>query len=251
METSASYLNTLSHKEAIAFVTSLQTVSDHLSRELEQMNQQMHQKALQLQGIQALLNEAIDVKSTTSDANSSTDRTVSPEAVAAAISELAALPASDSVNTKEMQEDISVSNGNLSPDPDPNPKNSNKGDRQTPPSSKTQPTRKSLSTSKPDTSPTKKPTRLTKLTKQPELRDMLLPKFRGNTLTDVVAQILGSAKQPLHLNDLLAEMYGTLPAQTREKAKISLANVLSTGKKEGKWQNLGDGMYAAKAVAAT
>ncbi len=102
--------------------------------------------------------------------------------------------------------------------------------------------------SKTNASPVKKPTPKTPSAKKLELREFLLPKFKGNALTDVVAQILASATKPLHLNDLLTEIYGTLPPQTAEKAKNSLANVLSTGKKQGKWHNLGDGRYAAKAI---
>lgn len=76
-----------------------------------------------------------------------------------------------------------------------------------------------------------------------------MQEFQGKTFTDSVAQILENAPKPLHLNELLAQMYEGLSDQDYERAKISLASVLSVGKKEGKWQNLGQGMYAGNAVA--
>ncbi len=248
VETSASYLNSLSPDQAISFLSSLQTVRDHLTRELEGMTQQVQKKTLRLESIQALLAEAGALEVTTPEPTSSTDETVSQESIAAAISELATLPVPDSVNTKETQEEMPTPNGNLPTQP--KPKSSSKGDRTKPTSSKAQPKGKSVPTSKTNTPPAKKLTPKTPSAKKLELREFLLPKFQGNALTDVVAQILASATKPLHLNDLLLEMYGTLPTQTAEKAKISLANVLSTGKKQGKWQSLGDGKYAAKTVVA-
>ncbi len=247
METSASYLNSLSPDQAISFVSSLQTVSDHLTHELEGMTQQVQQKTLQLESIQALLAEAGAVELPTPEPTSSTDETISQESIAAAISELAALPIPDSLKTTETQEAMGISNGNLPPAP--KSKNSSKGDPTKLTPSKAQPKGKSVPATKTNTSPAKKPTPKTPSAKKLELREFLLPQFKGSALTDVVAQILASATKPLHLNDLLTEMYGTLPPQTAEKAKISLANVLSTGKKQGKWQSLGDAKYAAKAIA--
>lgn len=81
-----------------------------------------------------------------------------------------------------------------------------------------------------------------------DLRELLTKEFQGKPFTDSVAEILENASKPLHLNELLAQMYEGSSDQDYERARISLANVLSVGKKEGKWQNLGQGMYASNTM---
>ncbi|PZV11712.1 MAG: hypothetical protein DCF22_13815, partial [Leptolyngbya sp.] len=55
---------------------------------------------------------------------------------------------------------------------------------------------------------------------------------------------LEDANKPLHLNDLLEQMYGKVSDQTFQRAKVSLANVLSTGMGKGRWKSAGKGFYA-------
>jgi hypothetical protein len=233
----SSYLQALSADDAAAFVSSLQTVKDHLRGELEWMTQQVQQKTLQLQGIETLLAEY---------------EMLDPSALQTQFTDGAEVPLSSSAEGLEAGSSDSIAE-------EQNQTQSSTASA-TVPSQNTiaiakpqQPSKSSKSTntkSKPTTAKKTKPagkssSQAGKSSGRKELRDLLLPKFAGQSLTDAVAQILAETDQSLHLNQLLAEMYGTLTEQDFQRAKVSLANVLSVGKKEGKWQNLGEGLYAA------
>lgn len=261
----SSYLQTLPQADAVAFISSLQKVKDHLSGELEWTNQQVEQKTLQLQGVDALLSELVALGSTTSQVPSAmtagTEKSPSPTV------ETTILPTSDAVKLSNDLASHAASNETASsefnpptespivttPTPtqlEPKPK----GSKIT--SSKSHPKAQSVTAGKTRTSTAKKanlPNQSTlkedKSSKTKEFRELLLPKFEGRTLTDAVNQILESTTKPLHLNELLSQMYGSLSASDFKRAKVSLASVLSIGKKEGKWQSLGGGLYAANKVA--
>ncbi|MDX2242519.1 MAG: hypothetical protein NW224_17670 [Leptolyngbyaceae cyanobacterium bins.302] len=280
MATPTSYLQTLSRNDAIAFIDSLQRVKSHLSGEIQWMHQQVQQKTVQLQGIETLISEAIELGLLTAEA-SSTDGSLSLPSVATEHLTTEDIISSviESDESDEFDRVPNNGNGVLNPTspgasstavsssvPTLTPitagatkaKSNRKNTKNSTPSkpkAQTASTNKTGS-NKTKSSPAKKAgssqrlaSKVSKPSNTQELKNLLLPKFAGKTLTDAVAQILGEATKSLHLNDLLSQMYGDLSAQDFKRAKISLANVLSIGKKEGKWQNLGDGLYAANSVA--
>jgi len=214
--TSTSYLQTLSQDDAIAFVASLQKVKDHLQSELNWMNQQVQQKTVQLEGIETMLSEA---------ATLSIDRTT-------------AQLNSDYGDDSNHQEVETNSDATEALDPPFEIKDSNGSIASKPKATKAKGAKAPKSTAKTGSSSRRK-----------ELRELLLPKFEGKSLTDVVAQVLTQSEAPLHLNQLLTQMYGSLAHQDFKRAKESLANILSVGKKEGKWQNMGGGVYQANVSA--
>jgi len=223
--TSPSYLQTLPQDEAIALVTSLQKVKEHLSQELKWINEQAQQKTVQLQGVETLLSEAIDLGllTLTSDVTTevATPTTYDSEAL------LITTP-SDRSSAVEPQINGQEQDDNL----------------------KTKPASKSATASK-TTTKAKQTKPSPKLTGKPsqstsssDLRQFLKTEFKETTFTDAVAQILEDANKPLHLNDLLEQMYGKVSDQTFQRAKVSLANVLSTGMGKGRWKSAGKGFYA-------
>jgi hypothetical protein len=239
----SSYLQTLSKDEANEFLASLQKIKAHLSGELEWMKQQVEQKTLQLQGIEALLTEAIALG--LSDATSDVTSTSETTDLAATSFNAVLPPASDMAGSDDELElpANGTSNGNGSAQSSPaagtKPSSKSQAKTQSVTANKTNTTKKKPSSSKSSAKAAKSNTNR-------DLKELLLPTYAGKTLTDVVAQILNDTNKPLHLNDLLEEMYGEISDRDFKRAKISLANVLSVGKKEGKWLNLGEGLYTAK-----
>ena len=214
-----------------------------MSGELGWMKQQVEQKTLQLQGIEALLAEAIalGLSEATLDTTATSETTdvemASFDTVLPPVSEVAS-------SDDELALPVNgTSNGNGSTQATP--------PAETKPSSKAQAKTQSVAASKTNTmkkksASSKSAAKVAKSNTNRDLRELLLPTYTGKTLTDVVAQVLNDAEKPLHLNDLLEEMYGEMSDRDYKRAKVSLANVLSVGKKEGKWLNLGEGMYTAK-----
>ncbi|EKQ66883.1 hypothetical protein OsccyDRAFT_4693 [Leptolyngbyaceae cyanobacterium JSC-12] len=263
MATPTSYLQTLSQDEAIAFITSLQKVKVYLSSELEWMTQQVQQKTTQLQGIETLLSEAISLGLLTSDANLPPDAGIGIPTPPASTVKLSSASINDSPPNGNAASTLNLETASSHPaapsipsvSASATPQASN-NKNQTVNSSSTQSPVKSTVSHKSSVAKTKgsgsslkSASKGSRLTKNKELRELLVPRFRGGTLTDAVAQILENATKPLHLNELLSEMYGTLSADDFKRAKVSLANVLSIGKNEGKWKNLGQGMYTSNTTA--
>jgi len=266
---STSYLQTLDRKEAIVFVASLEKVKSHLTQELEWLNEQVQQKTVQLQGIETLLSEAVALGLPVSDALATESASEAPSP----ISDDTDLDDSDAndLDSDEVESDHAYNNGAASPHLEADystvsasaatptsstaSKSAKSTSKQSSPRKKGDAKVKQSSTRKPGKTQAKKTASPTIGSKSRtssglvELRELLVPKFQGRTLTDVVSQVLESANKPVHLNDLLTEMYGDLSDRDLKRAKVSLANVLSVGKKENKWQNLGQGMYAANSVA--
>lgn len=231
MATSPSYLQALPKDEAIAFVTSLQKVRDHLHQELAWMKEQVQQKTIQLQGVEALLSQAKSLGLTALDS----DETQDPASIAPEPSSLieADIP---SINDSDLPTSSTFTQSQS--------KTQQAEDDSTP-----KPARKSAATGKTTTKAkrTNPPKRgkQSQPTPSSELKQLLKPQFQGQTLTDTVAQILVDASEPLHLDELLNEMYGSLPHETFQRAKTSLANVLSTGMGKRKWRNVDKGFYTA------
>jgi len=249
----SSYLQTLPQADAIAFVASLQHLKNHLSEELQQITHQVQQKTVQLEGIETLLAEAVVLGLLPADANVPIAVTpVSQEPIASTTHES---PKLETVTPPLDFAHRATSNGEGSFDQE-----QLEASVMTAPS--TLATFKLQAKLQPGTTPKPSGTKIKKLKRSgqssnksnssavgKELRELLLPKFAGKTLKDTVIAVLETAKKPLHLDELLIEMYGTLPNADFKRAKVSLTNVLSTGKSKGEWQSLGQGLYAANSVA--
>ncbi len=234
-----SYLQTLDKNEAIAFVASLQKVKEHLNQELQWINTQAEQKTTQLQGIEAILIEAITLGLIS---NLSTDSAI-PDVRLAGTS----LPAVSNFNGSAVlaeieAEDESSSIAVLESDRHPVDKAKPKSAART---STAQKSRSSKSTGA-----AKKSTSKANLSaKSPDLKHFVKAEFQEQSFTDAVSQILEDSSTPIGLSDVIAKLYGDLSNQDYQRAKISLTNVLSTGKNKGKWRSMGRGMYASNAVA--
>lgn len=222
MSPSTSYLQTVTKPEAIAFIASLQKVKDHLSQELEWMTEQVQQKTTQLQGIETLLVEATELGLVN----------VNPDLRA-------------TVNGLDSVTPVDV--GAIASDP-----NHHAAARDLKPEKKA----KQSAAIQPNAAKAKKPKGASKSTETSrpssglvDLRKLLTTEFQGQTFTDSVAQILERTTQPLHVSELLDQLYADLSDSDYNRARISLAKVLSTGKSEGKWQALGKGMYTGKTGA--
>lgn len=250
-----SYLQTLSKAEAIAFVTSLQKVKEHLSQELQWINEQAQQKTTQLQGIETLLAEAVSLGLLTSDAVSTVEAT---STVGTTSIVTTPLNTSDSLAIASTLNGDAVSNHFTEPTPTvdlelpPAQKQKSGGRQKNPSKAKTttkQPASKTRNTKSKKPNTAVKPTKKGGQSSSIDLRQLLRTEFQGKTFTDAVSEILESTSEPLHLNDLLAEMYEDLSDQDFKRAKVSLANVLSVGTKKGNWKSLGKGLYTGKDAA--
>lgn len=257
-----SYFQTLSPQDRIAFIASLQQVKEHLQGELEWMNQQVQQKTVQLQGIETLLLEAsaLELPEPPSD-----DQTAPvSEAFLSSIEPLVQASPTEAASLADEMEPIPQANGRGASKPDPltqNIPNTRSKDKKQGAKTTKQPARsKSAATKKPSGTATKvpKPAATKPAAKSPgkgsgssrrqTLRERLVPKYAGQSLTNVVAQILAAAKEPLHLDEIVTEMYGNLTDEDFQQAKVSLTKVLSVGKQEGKWHGMGDGLYRSNKV---
>ncbi len=225
MATSPSYLQTLRNNEAIAVVASLQKVREHLTQELQWMNEQVQQKMIQLQGVETLLSEAIDLGllTLTSDVTTevATPTTYDSDAPVRAIPSNLSSSVEPQINGQEQDDNFKRK-----------------------PASKSATASKSSAAKAKQTKPSSKPTgKKSPPTSSSDLRQFLKAEFQKTTFTDAVAQILEDANKPLHLDDLLEQMYGKVSDKTFQRAKVSLANVLSTGMGKGKWKSAGKGFY--------
>jgi hypothetical protein len=64
-----------------------------------------------------------------------------------------------------------------------------------------------------------------------------------------VGDILNNASAPLSTDEVMAELYDGLSKEDYNRAKNSLANILSVGRSKGTWKSTGRGRYAGNAVA--
>jgi hypothetical protein len=83
--------------------------------------------------------------------------------------------------------------------------------------------------------------------KSSELNQFLRGQFRGKVLIESVSEILDRASAPLNTDEIMAELYEDLSTEDYQRAKHSLANILSMGKSKGAWQSAGRGRYTGKA----
>ncbi|MEM6840517.1 MAG: hypothetical protein AAF609_27260 [Cyanobacteria bacterium P01_C01_bin.120] len=240
MATPISYLQTLSSTEAGAFITSLQKVQAHLQQELAWMNHQVQQKTMQLQGIETLLTEATTSEPTAPAAA----ETVAPtQAQPSGKTDVeAAAAASEGVSAKEVAS---------SPAQVAAPPATAQGKKTAAkPSAKVKSPKSSSAKATTKKSPSAKTPSSSKAGKtqaEPKSRALLRPEFADTSLTDGVTQVLTQAGEPLHLDQLVSELYEDVSGEDLKRIKKALANVLSKGKKTGRWRNVGNGVYQIKA----
>jgi len=264
------YLQTLPSNEAIALVTSLQKVKEHLTEELDWMNQQLQQKTTQLQGIETLLAEADSLGLTQSDATTSTP-TAKTKATTSSTSSTKPKTTAKKTTSAPVAapENGTTSNGDVPPAFDPMlalssvldnlpPKAEAEAKAEIAPKTSPKPQTKAKVEKAPASSPTKdnkpaapKASSKAKPTgKQKELRELLVKKYQDKTFGEIAEELLTRANKPIHVNELVKEMYGNLSEADSKRARLALTKLLSAGKMEGKWQSIGQGVYAAKGVKA-
>ena len=262
-----SYLQTLPKDEAIAFAASLQKVKEHLSQELNWMNEQVQQKTVQLQGIDILLSEAAGLGL----ASSHTTATPKLTASASEVNDTAVTEVLSSVSQAAAslpgQATLAAANGNkavsaaapagsstASPPAVTAPPKRGKQRQATKPSTPKRDAK--LPAEKSNTTTVKKPE-----SPKPSSSDaskaslsgfqkFLQTSFQDQSMTDAVGEILGSAKEPLNTDAIMAELYHGLSNDAYQRAKSSLSNILSVGKTKGKWKSPTRGMYVGNAFAA-
>lgn len=268
-----SYLQTLAKEEAIAFVTSLQKVKEHLSHELQWMNGQVQQKTIQLQGIDTLLSEAVGLgllppdavatqPSMPTEVNSSSVAVDGQTNLDQAESTLPAILAAANGNslTAETTAASNTAIGSLSEAALATPAAPPKRGRQQQPNKPAQGKRNAKQpavgkTSAPKTtSPkataatAKKPGRAKS---SPEadgaavsgFQQFVQTPFKDKSMTDAVGEILAAAKEPMNTDAIMAKLYDGLSGEPYQRAKSSLSNILSVGKTKGKWKSPSRGLY--------
>lgn len=240
-----SYLQTLDKNEAIAFIASLQKVKGHLNHELQWITAQADQKTTQLQGIEAILTEAITLglisDSPADSAHSNISLPNSP--VEMPLSSFNGSGGLEDINAMDVEdEDESTTETDSNSDRRKVNHSTSAAQLST--------AKKSRGSKAKSTSAAKKSAGKASLSaKSPDLKHFVRVEFQEHSFTDAVSQILEESSEPIGLSDVIAKLYGDLSNQDYQRAKISLTNVLSTGKNKGKWKSIGRGMYASNAVA--
>ena len=251
MATPTSYLQTLSSTEASAFITSLQKVQAHLQQELAWMNQQVQQKTAQLQGIETLLTEASRLGTLKTDgamvaAPAASDVQTTPESTTAPAAETVVPTQAESLGTNDMKADAAASPAQVAAPP----ATAQGKKTAAKPSAKAKSPKSSSAKATTKKSPSAKTPSSSKARKtqaEPKSRALLRPEFADTSLTDGVTQVLTQAGEPLHLDQLVSELYEDVSGEDLKRIKKALANVLSKGKKTGRWRNVGNGVYQIKA----
>jgi len=261
------YLKTLPADEAIALVTSLQKVKEHLTEELDWMNQLLQQKTTQLQGIETLLAEADSVGLTQSGSKPSTPKAETEVAPAStepgtASKKVASAQVTTPENGTTLTRDtptafdpmlvLTSELDNLPTKVESGPKTETAEKGGVKPQTKTKAAKapaSSLTKNKKTTAP-KVSSKAAPTGKPKELRELLTKKYQGKTFGEIAEELLTRANKPVHVNELVKEMYGNLSEADSKRARLALTKLLSAGKMEGKWQSIGQGVYAAKGVKA-
>jgi hypothetical protein len=264
-----SYLQTLADDETTAFVVSLQSVKAHLSQELQWINEKLQQKSIQLQGIETLLSEALALGLIATGVNPTSKHTSTKESTAV-------LPSTESVTTDATtdENDLEIpaaivgeafksgqsidSIGSIAaaiaalPD-----KTSSKQRGGQAKSDYTKTTTGSKSSANAKKLPTKaqqskqSTSKASRTGKTSGLNQFLQSQFRDKALTESVSDILNRAPAPLSTDDVMAKLYNGLSEEDYQRAKHSLANILSLGKSKGAWKSAGRGRYTGNAAMIT
>lgn len=227
------------------------------------MNQQVQQKTLQLEGIEALLDEATQLGLVSPDSRRATEPTSTEIEDVFTASEVAPDKKVDSAEAADDHTAIATDlNENIASSENDDASRVNQDSSINPAAtteqrqSKRQAGNKSSPKSKPKSGATARKTNPVRTGKPtdtnrsvPDLRQFLQSQFEDKTFTDTVGEILDRSDAPLSLDDLIAQMYEDLPDQDYKRAKASLANVLSVGRGNGKWRSVSKGLYAGNATA--
>jgi|GEM_PF-552434 len=255
------YLQTLSPAEANAFVTSLQKVQAHLQQEIAWMNQQMQQKTVQLQGIETLLAEAMTQGHPATDAGTIStpdasdtqaikESATGPAAKAVTPTEAEPTEANDAEAIADASEDVPAKESAAPPDQVAAPPEAAQAEKAAAkPSTKAKSQQSSsakATTKKKPSTKSQSPSKASKAPAQPKSRALLRPKFVDQTLTNAVTQVLTQAAEPTHIDQIVSELYEDISGEDLKRVKGALANVLSKGKRSGKWRNVGNGVYQIK-----
>lgn len=81
-------------------------------------------------------------------------------------------------------------------------------------------------------------------------KDMLLPRYKGQTLGDIAEKILNSVKQPLDVDSITKVIFDVQNDDEYFRARNSLATELRRGAREGRWKKIGRGSFLAMGVEA-
>jgi hypothetical protein len=250
------YLQTLPKDEAIAFVSSLQKVKEHLSHELQWMNEQAHQKTMQLQGIDTLLAEAVGLGLVPLHAASTSEVVppeVNPSSIAAALSNASQTASSATANgnnsvanpTELTDSTVSPSNAAQSVATAP-PKRGKQRQQNKPPQAKrgaTLPATSKTNTAKAKPGRPAQSSTEAGRSSSSGFQQFLQTGFQDQSMTDAVGEILAATKEPMNTDAIMAKLYDGLAGESYQRAKSSLSNILSVGKSKGKWKSTGRGLY--------
>ena len=262
----AAYLSTLGTAEAATLGTSLQHLKDHLQQELEWMQEQVEHKTRQLQGIEALLleisqreSESVEPATTAPSAGRSTLEQDDTSAFQTEHTPTASEPArhkepslldiaSEGASNQLTPVDSPLASHPVTPESDNTPPT--KRGKQTPSTKSTQRQSVTKSAAKKPGRPAKKPAKApaqkgSKQTDTRALRQFMHKQFQDQLLSESVGEILARAKTPMTAKDVMSQLYEGLSGEDYNRAKNSIANVLTVGNKQGKWQSTGRGLYAS------
>jgi len=232
-----SYLKTLPQADAVTFVDSLQKVKAHLQDELEGMNAQLHQKTQQLESIEAILAEAVSIGVVANDAIVPPPMETTTESQdASAYSALDAPRVTSHAPTNMIGEADSAIGASTQPRGGRRPEADLKPQRrgnQKPATAKAKPPKSSIH----------EDSQQRESGEGRELGQFLQAEFRDKLLIASIAQVLSNSQEPLETDDIMAELYAGLSSKDYNRAKRSVANLLSLGKRKGKWQSVGRGRY--------
>jgi len=219
------------------------------------MNQQMQQRTLQLQGIETLLAEAMTQEHpataagaiappAASAAQVPKESATAPAAEAAASTEAESLGADDAAAIAAASEDVPAKESAAPPDQVAAPPEAALAEKTAAKPSTKAKSQKSSSakatTKKKPSTKSQSRSKASKAQPQPKSRALLRSEFADETLTDAVTQVLTQAAGPLHLDQLVSELYEDVSGEDLKRIKGALANVLSKGKRSGKWRNVVD-----------
>lgn len=255
MATPTSYLQTLAKDDAIAFIASVQKVQAHLSEELKWMTAQVQQKTTQLEGIEALLTEAVSLGLLESNDVIPPIATKTRQDATPAMDKESEVSPPDAPDTAESSEDelpvtestsdaVSESPQVESTEPPTDPIALQPRRR-----GRTAAKQKGSVKAKSPKSSTRAASKKEKSAEGAELRQYLRPEFQDNTLMESIAQVLDQSSEPLETDEIMSALYESLSDEDYKRAKRSLANLLSVGRSKGRWQSTGRGRYVGKAVA--
>ncbi len=237
--TSTSYLQTLSQDDALVFVASLQQVKAHLKSELEWMHTQLHQKTKQLEGIEVILSQAASIGIL--NHSSVENQVLASEKRGNVDSHSVVSETSQGINDAIPPIDIADS-------ADDDRQDTLKPQRRVKTDAKQQKPKK-VKQPKSSIKATRKGRKSSEGVDGAELGQFLQPAFQNKSLMESIAQVLDDSSEPLETDDIMAELYAGLSSQDYGRAKRSIANLLSLGKRKGKWQSIGRGRYTGVAAA--